>query len=186
MYTGQGKQTVRGHKQNLVGIRTQGKRSSDPTRDWARLVCECSGISAGSEGREHSPDLQQKIGLKIYWAPPCPSEQELVSPSVSLSHQEDSISLLFFSIRGQTDWKPVTENLPIWSHGPQPCLTQWNYEPCHVGPSKTDGSWWRVLTKRGPLEKGMANHFSILALRTPWKVWKGKKTRHWKISSPRW
>jgi len=27
-------------------------------------------------------------------------------------------------------------------------------------------SWWRVLTKSGPLEKGMANHFSILALRT--------------------
>ena len=30
-----------------------------------------------------------------------------------------------------------------------------------------DGSWWRVLTKCGPLEKEMANHFSILALRTP-------------------
>ena len=30
-----------------------------------------------------------------------------------------------------------------------------------------DESWWRVLKKRGPLEKGMANHFSILALRTP-------------------
>ena len=29
--------------------------------------------------------------------------------------------------------------------------------------------------KHGPLEKGMANHFSILALRTPWTVWKGKK-----------
>ena len=28
--------------------------------------------------------------------------------------------------------------------------------------------------KCGPLEKGMANHFSILALRTPWTVWKGK------------
>ena len=41
------------------------------------------------------------------------------------------------------------------------------YEPCCVGPPKTDGSWWRVLTKCGPLEKGMANHFSILALRTP-------------------
>ena len=27
------------------------------------------------------------------------------------------------------------------------------------------GSWWRVLTECGPLEKGMANHFSILALR---------------------
>ena len=28
-----------------------------------------------------------------------------------------------------------------------------------------EGSWWRVLTKCGPLEKGMANHFNILALR---------------------
>ena len=27
-----------------------------------------------------------------------------------------------------------------------------------------DGSWWRVLTKHGPLEKGKANHFSILVL----------------------
>ena len=34
----------------------------------------------------------------------------------------------------------------------------------------TDGSWWSVLTKHGPLEKRMANHFSILALRTPWRV----------------
>ena len=29
-----------------------------------------------------------------------------------------------------------------------------------------DGSWWRDLTKHGPLEKAMANHFTILALRT--------------------
>ena len=34
-----------------------------------------------------------------------------------------------------------------------------------------DGSWWRVLTKCGLLEKGMANQFSIPALRTPWTVW---------------
>ena len=33
---------------------------------------------------------------------------------------------------------------------------------------------WRVLTKCSPLEKRMANHFSILALRTSWTVWKGK------------
>ena len=64
----------------------------------------------------------------------------------------------------------ITENQPIWSHGPQPCLTQWNYEPCHVGPSKTDRSWWRILTQCGLLEKGMANRFSILALRTPWRI----------------
>ena len=62
----------------------------------------------------------------------------------------------------------TTENQPIWSHGPQPCLTQWiNYEPCRVGAPKMKRSWWRVLTKCGPLEKGMANHFSILVLRTP-------------------
>ena len=68
----------------------------------------------------------------------------------------------------------------------QPCLTQWNYEPCHVGPPKTDGLRWRVLTKCGTLEKGMANHFSILALRTPWTVWKGKKIGHWKMNCPGW
>ena len=62
----------------------------------------------------------------------------------------------------------------------------WNYESCHVGPPKTDGSWWRVLPKHAPLEKGMANHFSILALRTPWKEWKGKKIGYWKINSPGW
>ena len=30
----------------------------------------------------------------------------------------------------------------------------------------------------------MANHFSILALRTPWTVWKGKKIWHCKMSPP--
>ena len=46
-----------------------------------------------------------------------------------------------------------------------------------VGQPKMGGSWWRDLTECGPLEKGMANHFSILALRTPWTVWKGKNDR---------
>ena len=36
-----------------------------------------------------------------------------------------------------------------------------------VGQPKMGGSWWRDLTECGPLEKGMAKHFSILALRTP-------------------
>ena len=34
-----------------------------------------------------------------------------------------------------------------------------------VGQPKTSRSWWRGLTECGPLEKGMANHFSILALK---------------------
>ena len=45
-------------------------------------------------------------------------------------------------------------------------------KPCRVWPPKTDGSWWRGLTECGPLEKGIANYFSILALRTAWTVWK--------------
>ena len=31
----------------------------------------------------------------------------------------------------------------------------------------------RVLTKRGPSDEEMATYFSILAARTPWRVWKG-------------
>ena len=50
-------------------------------------------------GRELSPNFQQKIGLKIYWAWPRPSEQDPVSPCQSFP--EASISLLSFSIRGQ-------------------------------------------------------------------------------------
>ena len=61
----------------------------------------------------------------------------------------------------------VTGNQPTLLHRSQPCETQGNYEPCGVGPPKTGGSLWRALTKRGPPEKEMANHFSILALRTP-------------------
>ena len=53
-----------------------------------------------------------------------------------------------------------------------------------VGPPKTDGSWWRGLTECGPLEKGMENHFSILALKTPWTVWKGKMIGCWKRNLP--
>ena len=34
------------------------------------------------------------------------------------------------------------------------------------------------------LKKGMANHFSIPALKTPWTAWKCKKIGHWKMNSP--
>ena len=121
-----------------------GERSNDPTRNWARLLCECPRVSSGgmgrwcpvaglgvalcaqdllkevaiifinsnhilasgqATGREHSLTHQQKIGLKIYWEWPCPSKQDPFPPSVSLSHQEASISLLSLSIREQTEWK---------------------------------------------------------------------------------
>ena len=54
-----------------------------------------------------------------------------------------------------TIWEAVIAN-PVYS------ISMWN-ELAYT--NKKDGSWWRVLTKRGPLEKGVANHFSIL----PWE-----------------
>ena len=45
----------------------------------------------------------------------------------------------------------------------------------HACGATQDGrAWWRGLTECGPLEKGMANNFSILALRTPEQYEKGK------------
>ena len=58
--------------------------------------------------------------------------------------------------------------------GPQPCLTQGNYEPCHVGPPKMDGSWWRVLTKCDPLEKGMQT-ISVFLPAEPHEHWEKAK-----------
>ena len=70
------------------------------------------------------------------------------------------------------------------SHDSQPWVTQRNYELYHAEPPKADGSWWKVLTKCAPLEEGMANHISILALRSPWTGGKGKKTWQLKRNSP--
>ena len=63
-------------------------------------------VSGQTTGREHSPARQQKIGLKIYWPWPHPSEQDPVSSTVSLPHQEASISLTALSLRGLTELKP--------------------------------------------------------------------------------
>ena len=55
------------------------------------------------------------------------------------------------------------------------CLGIFNETMSHtVQGHQDDSSWWRVLTKHGSLGKGTANHFSILALRTPWTVWKSQ------------
>ena len=47
-----------------------------------------------------------------------------------------------------------------------------------------DWSCWRVLIKHGPLEKGMANHFSILALK-PHEQYQKAKDRTLKDELPR-
>ena len=205
-----------------------GERSSDPTRDWPRLACECPGVSGGGVGWRwpaagsgalrvavcalellkkvaiifitstivwsqvkqqggNTARFQQKIGLKIFWAWPRPSEQDPVSPTVSLSHQEASISLLSFSIRGRQNenhnhrkliklitWTTALSNsMKLWA---MPCRAT---QDGRVMVESSDKTW-------STGEEGMANHFSILALRTPWIVWKGKKIGRWKMNSPGW
>ena len=53
-----------------------------------------------------------------------------------------------------------------------------------VGPPKTGRSWWRGLTECGPLEKGMANHFSI-CLENPMNSMKRQNDRILKEELPR-
>ena len=53
-----------------------------------------------------------------------------------------------------------------------------------VGQPKMGGSWWRDLAECGPLEKGMANHFSISALRTH-EQYEKAKNRTLKDEPPR-
>ena len=55
--------------------------------------------------------------------------------------------------------------------------------PC-VGPPKVGGSWGRGLTECGPLEKGMANHLSIL-LENPMNNIKRQNGRILKEELPR-
>ena len=71
--------------------------------------------SGQKTGRENSPTYQQKVGLKIYWAWPCPSEQDPDSrPTARPSHQGISTSLL--SIRGQTEWKSQSQKTNQTDH----------------------------------------------------------------------
>ena len=63
--------------------------------------------------------------------------------------------------------KPYSQKTSQSNHTRNTALSN-SMKPSHaLGQLKTGGSWWRGLTECGPLEKGIANHFSILALRTP-------------------
>ena len=58
-------------------------------------------------------------------------------------------------------------------------------KPCRVGPPKTTGHGGGY-DRMWSLEKGMANQFTIFALRTLWTVWKGKMIGYWKRNSQGW
>ena len=54
----------------------------------------------------------------------------------SIYHQ----SIIYLSIYLSSTYVYLSIKLITWT---QPCLTQWNYEPYHIGPPNTDGSWWK-------------------------------------------
>ena len=82
---------------------------ASPTR-WTWVWASC-----GSWWWTRNSGMLQSIGsqrvgydwaTELNWAWPCPSEQDPVSPMISLFHQEVFISLFSLSIRGQTESKP--------------------------------------------------------------------------------
>ena len=76
------------------------------TINW---TIESIDLRAGSSqvkklpGREGNPTHQQITGLKLYWARPCPPEQDPVFPTTSPSHQEAYTSLFASSIKQKTE-----------------------------------------------------------------------------------
>ena len=54
-----------------------------------------------------------------------------------------------------------------------------------MGPSKMDRSWWRVLTKCDPPEKGMAKTLQYSCLENPMNSMKRQKDRTLKDELPR-
>ena len=82
-------------------------------QDWFPLeltsLISLNGLASDQTiGKEHSSTLQ-KIGLKIYWAWPCPAEQDPVFPTASPSHQKAFTCLFSSSIKGQAEWKPQSQ-----------------------------------------------------------------------------
>ena len=69
------------------------------------LIDPKAGLSQAKQltVRECNSTHQQVTGLKLYWARPCPSEQDLVFPIISPSQKEVCTILLASSIRGQTE-----------------------------------------------------------------------------------
>ena len=78
------------------------------TKSWTGLSDWIELTWNNREGTQLHPWRENWI--KIYWTWSRPSEQGLIFPSVSLSHQEASISLLPFSIRADRLKTTSTEN----------------------------------------------------------------------------
>ena len=132
--------------------------------------------------REEKQLLSTENWIKVLLSIAPPIRTRPSCSLVQFLHSEASISLLSF-IRGQTEnhnHRKLT-NLVTWSTALSNSVKLWTM-PCRA----TQDGWDMVKSsdKMGSIGGGMANYFSVLALRTPWRVWKGKKIGHWKMNSP--
>ena len=113
-------------------------------------------------GGEEIPHIQGKeqwlcfagAAVKRY---PTPKVRENPSKTVGVARGHQRANTL----------KPYSQKTSPSNHTRTTALSNSVKLSMPVGQPKTGGSRWRDLTECGPLEKGMANHFSILALRTP-------------------
>ena len=128
---------------------------------------------------------QQKIGLKIYWAWPCPSEKDPVSPLVSLSHQEASISPLSFYIRGQRECKkqlPEANHLITWATALS------NSVKLGTMPCRATQDWQFMVEcsdKTGSTGEGNGKRLQYSCLENPMNSMKRQKDRTLKDELPR-
>ena len=104
------------------------------------VVSDCDPMDCSTTGFPVLQHLLELAQTHVHWVDDATQPSHPLSPLLSLLSIFPSIRVFSRIIPNQND------------HMDQ---TQWNCEPCHRGPSKTDASKWRVLTKRGPLEKGM-------------------------------
>ena len=98
-------------------------------------------LQVKQKGGKHSPPHQQKNWIKdLLIMAPLIRIRSSFPHSKSLSSGSFHKCLILIHQRADRMKTTITEKKPNWSHGPQPSLTQRNYEPCHVRPPKTDRS----------------------------------------------
>ena len=154
---------------------------SHPLNQWCHSLPQVNNM----EGTQLHPSTENWIKDLLSMALPTRARPSFLH-SLPLPSGSFHEPLILIHQRGERMKTTITENQQNWSLGSQPCLLQWNNEPRHVGLPKTRQVMVESYDKTWSTGEGNANHFSILALRIPWTVWKGKKIGHWKMNSPGW
>ena len=80
---------------------------------------------------------------------------------------------------GNHNYRKLTKPIP-WITALSNSMKRWAM-PCRA--TQDGGVMVESSDKMWFTGEGMANHFSILALRIPWRVWQGKNIWHWKMNS---